>query len=70
MSRSPKPEPEGEAQGSIVITAGEDTNLLRQHLVNQSVFLAYAPRPTPRQLVFERLRFADNREGFALDIPN
>lgn len=53
---------------SIVKAAGQNANSVWQYLVDQTVFLIDAPRPTPRKLVFKRFRFADSGKWIALGI--
>lgn len=47
---------------SIMIAALEEQDPIREHEVDESMFLAEAAGPGARQDVFQRLRFAEPRE--------
>jgi hypothetical protein len=50
--------------------AGKDADLVWQDLINQPVFLVDAPRPAPREFVFEWLGFAQPRKRLPLYFTN
>jgi len=52
----------------VVIAAGENPNLVRQHLVHQSMLLVDTPRPTASQLVPQRFRLTNTCKGIALRV--
>jgi hypothetical protein len=55
---------------SIVEATRENADLLRQDLINQSVFLVDAPRPASREFVLKRLWLPQARKRFTLDLSN
>jgi hypothetical protein len=52
----------------VVIAAGKNPNLARQHLINQSMLLVNAPRPTASQLVPQPFRLTDASKRIALRV--
>ncbi len=53
-----------------MIPAGEDSNLILLHFVDEPVFPIASPGPAALQLVLQGLRFSGAAEGFTLDIAN
>src|SRR5215469_15535145 len=55
-------------QRSVVVAGGNDDDLVLRHEVDEAVLVIYPPRPCPRQVILERLRLADAREGIAAHV--
>jgi hypothetical protein len=55
---------------SIVEPASEDPDLVRQDLIDQSMFLVDAPGPAPGEFVLEWLRFPQAGEWVALNLAD
>lgn len=54
----------------IMISAGENSDFLARHLIDQSVFIVDALGPATGQLMFEWLGLADAAEGIGLRFLN
>ncbi len=54
----------------VVIATSENPNLVRQHLINQSMLLVNAPRPTSSQLVPQGFRLTDASKRVALRVSH
>ena len=56
--------------GSVVVPAGEDSNLVLLHLVHKAMFAVDPPGPATLQLVLQGLGFAGAGKRFPLNVAD